>query len=34
MVMLVADRAAMMNHVKAEIGRLTGWAPLVPAGKA
>ena len=34
MVMLVADRAAMSHHVKAEIGRLTGWAPLVPGGKA
>ncbi len=33
MVMLVADRAAMSNHVKAEIGRLTGWTPLAPGGK-
>jgi 4-hydroxy-2-oxoheptanedioate aldolase len=34
MVMLVADRAAMSNYVKAEIGRLTGWAPLAPGAKA
>ena len=27
MVMLVADRSAMSNYVKAEVGRLTGWAP-------
>jgi hypothetical protein len=32
MVMLVADRAAMSNCVKAEVGRLTGWTPLAPAG--
>ena len=30
MVMLVADRIAMSNYVKAEIGRLTGWTPMVP----
>ena len=30
MVMLVPDRLAMMNYVKAEVGRLTGWTPLVP----
>jgi 4-hydroxy-2-oxoheptanedioate aldolase len=28
MVMLVMDRAAMSNYVKAEIGRLSGWTPL------
>ena len=28
MVMLVNDRAAMMNYVKAEVGKLTGWTPL------
>ena len=28
MVMLGADRAAMVNFMKAEIGRLTGWTPL------
>ena len=27
MVMLVADRAAMSNYVKAEVGRLSGWTP-------
>ncbi len=32
MVMLVADRAAMSNYVKAEVGRLTGWTPLAPVG--
>ena len=30
MVMLVADRVAMSNYVKAEIAKLTGWTPLVP----
>ncbi|MCX7142385.1 MAG: hypothetical protein NT123_15220, partial [Proteobacteria bacterium] len=30
MVMLVADRAAMSNYVKAEVGRLSGWTPIVP----
>lgn len=30
MIMLVADRNAMSNYVKAEIARLTGWTPLVP----
>ena len=30
MVMLVNDRAAMSNWVKAEVGRLTGWTPAVP----
>jgi 4-hydroxy-2-oxoheptanedioate aldolase len=30
MVMLVPDRNAMMNFVKAEIGRLTGWSPMTP----
>lgn len=34
MVMLVPDRLAMSNYVKAEIGRLTGWTPLAPTGKA
>ena len=33
MVMLVPDRLAISNYVKAEIGRLTGWTPLAPAGK-
>ncbi len=33
MVMLVADRAAMSSHVKAEMGRLTGWTPLVPGAR-
>jgi 4-hydroxy-2-oxoheptanedioate aldolase len=32
MVMLVADRAAMSNYVKAEVSRLTGWTPLAPTG--
>lgn len=31
MVMLVADRLAMANYVKAEVGRLTGWTPLPAA---
>ena len=31
MVMLVPDRLAMLNYVKAEVGRLSGWAPFVPA---
>jgi len=30
MVMLVPDRNAMMNYVKAEVGKLTGWSPMVP----
>ncbi len=30
MVMLTADRVAMSNFVKAEVGKLTGWTPLVP----
>ncbi|MEO8203170.1 MAG: aldolase/citrate lyase family protein [Betaproteobacteria bacterium] len=30
MVMLTADRLAMSNFVKAEVGKLTGWTPLVP----
>ena len=30
MVMLTADRIAMSNWVKAEVGKLTGWTPLVP----
>ena len=30
MVMLLSDRLAMMNYVKAEVGRLTGWTPLKP----
>ena len=30
MVMLVSDRLAISNYVKAEVGRLTGWTPLVP----
>ena len=30
MVMLVADRAAMAAHVKAEVGRLAKWTPLKP----
>jgi 4-hydroxy-2-oxoheptanedioate aldolase len=30
MVMLVNDRLAMQNYVKAEVGKLTGWTPLVP----
>jgi hypothetical protein len=32
--MLVADRAAMSNYVKAEVGRLTGWTPPAPAAAA
>ena len=32
MVMLVADRVAMSNYVKAEVARLSGWTPLPPAG--
>lgn len=28
MVMLINDRVAMMNYVKAEVGKLTGWTPL------
>ena len=31
MVMLVNDRLAMQNYVKAEVARLTGWTPLPPA---
>jgi hypothetical protein len=31
MVMLVNDRLAMQNYVKAEVGKLTGWTPLAPA---
>ena len=34
MVMLVADRQAMFNYVKAEIRSLTGWTPLVPTQEA
>jgi hypothetical protein len=30
MVMLVPDRNAMMNYVKAEVGKLTGWSPMTP----
>jgi 4-hydroxy-2-oxoheptanedioate aldolase len=30
MVMLTADRLAITNYVKAEVGRLTGWTPLDP----
>ncbi len=30
MVMLVNDRMAMMNYVRAEVGKLTGWTPLLP----
>ena len=30
MVMLTADRLAITNYVKAEVGRLTGWTPLAP----
>ena len=30
MVMLVNERAAMFNYVKAEVGKLTGWTPLAP----
>ena len=32
MVMLGTDRVAMSNYMKAEVGRLTGWTPLVPVG--
>jgi len=32
MVMMVPDRVAMSNYTKAEVGRLTGWTPLVPVG--
>jgi 4-hydroxy-2-oxoheptanedioate aldolase len=32
MVMLGADRVAMSNYMKAEVGRLTGWTPLNPVG--
>jgi 4-hydroxy-2-oxoheptanedioate aldolase len=28
MVMLINDRVAMMNYVKAEVAKLTGWTPL------
>jgi len=31
MVMLVGDRMAMSNYVKAEAAKLTGWTPLKPA---
>ena len=31
MVMLTSDRLAMGNFVKAEVGKLTGWTPLIPA---
>lgn len=30
MVMLVNDRLAMMNYVKTEVGKLTGWTPVPP----
>lgn len=30
MVMLTSDRLAMGNFLKAEVGKLTGWTPLVP----
>jgi len=30
MVMLVTDRSAMMSFVKADVARLTGWAPMKP----
>jgi 4-hydroxy-2-oxoheptanedioate aldolase len=30
MVMLTADRLAITNYVKAEVGKLTGWTPLNP----
>jgi 4-hydroxy-2-oxoheptanedioate aldolase len=30
MIMLVNDRLAMQNYVKAEVAKLTGWAPLAP----
>ena len=32
MVMLGADRVAMSNYMKAEVGRLTGWTALTPVG--
>ena len=32
MVMLGADRVAMLNYMKAEVGRLTGWTPMIPGG--
>ncbi|HEX2827731.1 MAG TPA: aldolase/citrate lyase family protein [Burkholderiales bacterium] len=32
MVMLGTDRAAMVNFMKAEVGRLTGWTPMKPVG--
>ena len=32
MVMLVPDRGAMSNYVKAEAARLTGWSPMKPVG--
>ena len=31
MVMLINDRVAMSNYVKAEVGKLTDWTPLLPA---
>jgi 4-hydroxy-2-oxoheptanedioate aldolase len=31
MVMLINDRVAMSNYVKAEVAKLTGWTPLAPA---
>jgi 4-hydroxy-2-oxoheptanedioate aldolase len=31
-VMLVPDRVAMSNYCKAEVARLSGWAPMKPAG--
>jgi len=31
MIMLVNDRLAMQNYVKAEVAKLTGWTPLPPA---
>ena len=30
MVMLCPDRNAMMNYVKTEVGKLTGWSPMTP----
>lgn len=30
MVMLTSDRIAISNYMKAEVGKLTGWTPLVP----
>ena len=32
-IMLVNDRLAMQNYVKAEVARLTGWTPLPPANQ-